>query len=107
MNSFTEFGQASRMIESFQRITLRKGDTMGIVLKETNTLIGTIGLNNLQLWSKRSEIGYDLHPRYWGNGYASEAAREIIHYGFQDLGLFKLVLLHTLKMLLLVKCYVK
>ena len=39
---------------------------MGIVLKETNTLIGTIGLNNLQLWSKRSEIGYDLHPRYWG-----------------------------------------
>ena len=29
---------------------------MGIVLKETNTLIGTIGLNNLQLWSKRSEI---------------------------------------------------
>ena len=47
---------------------------MGIVLKETNTLIGTIGLNNLQLWSKRSEIGYDLHPRYWGNGYASEAA---------------------------------
>ena len=24
MNSFTEFGQASRMIESFQRITLRK-----------------------------------------------------------------------------------
>ena len=76
MNSFTEFGQASRMIESFSKITSRKGNTMGIVLKETNTLLGTIGLNNLQLWSKRSEIGYDLHPKYWGNGYASEAARK-------------------------------
>ena len=83
MNSFTEFGQASRMIESFQRITLRKSDTMGIVLKETNTLIGTIGLNNLQLWSKRSEIGYDLHPRYWGNGYASEAARKLFITDFK------------------------
>ncbi|MZF04828.1 GNAT family N-acetyltransferase, partial [Bacillus anthracis] len=68
----------------------KKAIRWGIVLKETNTLIGTIGLNNLQLWSKRSEIGYDLHPRYWGNGYASEAAREIIHYGFQDLGLFRI-----------------
>ena len=69
----------------FSKIT-RKGIRWEIVLKETNVLIGTIGLNNLQLWSKRSEIGYDLHPRYWGNGYASEAAREIIDYGFKDLG---------------------
>ena len=48
------------------------------MLKETNVLIGTIGLNNLQLWSKRSEIGYDLHPRYWGNGYASEALEKLL-----------------------------
>ena len=66
MNSFTEFGQASRMIESFQKIILRKRQYDGDCIKKTNALIGTIGLNNLQLWSKRSEIGYDLHPRYWG-----------------------------------------
>ena len=85
----------------------KKAIRWGIVLKETNVLIGTIGLNNLQLWSKRSEIGYDLHPRYWGNGYASEAAGEIINYGFKDLGLFRIELLHILKMLLLVECYLK
>lgn len=33
MNSFTEFGQASRMIESFSKIILRKGDTMGDCIK--------------------------------------------------------------------------
>ncbi len=60
MNSFTEFGQASRMIESFSKNYFeKKAIRWGIVLKETNVLIGTIGLNNLQLWSKRSEIGYD------------------------------------------------
>ncbi|EOO27195.1 ribosomal-protein-alanine acetyltransferase [Bacillus cereus BAG1X2-3] len=91
MNSFTEFGQASRMIESFSKNYFeKKAIRWGIVLKETNVLIGTIGLNNLQLWSKRSEIGYDLHPRYWGNGYTSEAVREIIDYGFKDLGLFRI-----------------
>lgn len=53
MNSFTEFGQASRMIESFSKNYFeKKAIRWGIVLKETNNLIGTIGLNNLQLWSK-------------------------------------------------------
>lgn len=57
MNSFTEFGQASRMIESFSKNYFeKKAIRWGIVLKKTNTLVGTIGLNNLQLWSKRSEI---------------------------------------------------
>ncbi|SDY82094.1 GNAT family N-acetyltransferase [Bacillus sp. 166amftsu] len=91
MNSFTEFGQASRMIESFSKNYFEKrAIRWGIVLKETGTLIGTIGLNNLQLWSKRSEIGYDLHPSHWGKGYASEAARKIITYSFQELDLFRI-----------------
>ncbi|KEK23484.1 GNAT family N-acetyltransferase [Bacillus gaemokensis] len=91
MNSFTEFGQASRMIESFSKNYFgKRAIRWGMVLKETNTLIGTIGLNNLQLWSKRSEIGYDLHPTYWRKGYASEAAQEIITYSFQELGLFRI-----------------
>ncbi|MFJ8530895.1 GNAT family N-acetyltransferase [Bacillus sp. NPDC094106] len=91
MNSFTEFGQASRMIESFSKNYFEKrAIRWGIVLKETNALIGTIGLNNLQLWSKRSEIGYDLHPSYWGKGYALEAAQEIITYSFRELGLFRI-----------------
>ena len=43
----------------FKNYFKKKAIRWGIVLKETNVLIGTIGLNNLQLWSKRSEIGYD------------------------------------------------
>lgn len=28
------------------------------------------------------EIGWHLHPRYWGRGYATEAARAVLEHGF-------------------------
>ena len=36
---------------------------------------------------RQGEIGYALHTDYQGKGYASEAAREILRLGFEDLGL--------------------
>ena len=33
------------------------------------------------------EIGYRLDPLYWGRGIATEAARAVRDYGFEDLGL--------------------
>ena len=35
----------------------------------------------------RAEIGYWIGVPYWGRGYATEAAREVVRYGFEDLGL--------------------
>ncbi len=31
------------------------------------------------------EIGWDVHPKYWGNGYAPEAAEAILRFAFNDL----------------------
>ncbi len=36
------------------------------------------------------ELGYWLGNRHWGQGYASEAARAVIEYGFSGLGAEKL-----------------
>jgi [ribosomal protein S5]-alanine N-acetyltransferase len=33
-----------------------------------------------------AEIGYWIGVPYWGRGYATEAAAELIRYGFEDLG---------------------
>jgi ribosomal-protein-alanine N-acetyltransferase len=37
------------------------------------------------------EIGYRLHPDYWGQGLATEAARAIRDHGFDDLNLPRLI----------------
>ena len=34
-----------------------------------------------------ADLGYRLMRRHWRRGYASEGARELIRYGFDDLGL--------------------
>lgn len=36
------------------------------------------------------EIGYALHPAYWGRGLVPEAVRAILHYGFEERGLHRI-----------------
>lgn len=37
------------------------------------------------------EIGWRLAPAFWGSGYATEAARRILRFGFMDVGLPEIV----------------
>ena len=37
------------------------------------------------------DIGFALDPPYWGQGYALEAARAVMEYGFGDLGLAEIL----------------
>jgi RimJ/RimL family protein N-acetyltransferase len=37
------------------------------------------------------EIGWRLAPEFWGNGYATEAARAALAYGFAEVGLEEVV----------------
>jgi RimJ/RimL family protein N-acetyltransferase len=37
--------------------------------------------------AEEADLGYRLMRRHWRRGYASEGARELIRYGFDDLGL--------------------
>ncbi|MGG2065088.1 GNAT family N-acetyltransferase [Bacillus sp. S14(2024)] len=91
MNCFKEIEQAAKMIDSFvKNFQEKRAIRWGIVVKETNDFVGTVGFNNLQLWSKRAEIGYDIHPSFWRKGYASEAVKAVLKYGFQELDLFRI-----------------
>jgi RimJ/RimL family protein N-acetyltransferase len=49
-------------------------------------LYGGMGLMLDEQHSK-AEIGYWIGLPFWGRGYATEAAREVVRYGFQDLKL--------------------
>jgi ribosomal-protein-alanine N-acetyltransferase len=52
-----------------------------ITLRETGELMGIIGIVPKPF--DVAEIGYWLARAYWGRGYASEAAAQVIRYGFE------------------------
>ena len=59
-----------------------------IALKETDRLIGGVGLDgSTSDASDEPSLGYWLGQRYWGNGYGREAVAAVINYGFRTLGL--------------------
>lgn len=49
---------------------------------ETNELIGCCGMRPFRAEIYSYEIGFHLRKKYWGLGYASEAAKAVIDYSF-------------------------
>ncbi|RDI45417.1 GNAT family N-acetyltransferase [Falsibacillus pallidus] len=90
MNSLTDKEDAERIISSFGvNFQDKRGIRWGIVLKENNRFIGTVGLNALQIHNKRCEVGYEIHPDTWKKGYTSEAVKKVLEYCFEDLMLYR------------------
>ncbi|MGG1661801.1 GNAT family N-acetyltransferase [Brevibacillus sp. NRS-1366] len=86
--SFTDVSQAQQMIELLQGLfTENKAIRWTILLKHSNEVIGSCGFNYLDYENERAEIGYDLGYPYWGKGYAPEAIRALISFGFESLRL--------------------
>ncbi|WP_255472776.1 GNAT family N-acetyltransferase [Planomicrobium sp. CPCC 101079] len=91
MDSLANPEEAARIIESFQTsFELKRGIRWGLILKENGRFIGTIGLNNLNVRGKKAEVGYKLHPDYWGQGLVREANSAVLQYAFTELDLFRI-----------------
>ncbi|MEO8710601.1 MAG: GNAT family protein [Parafilimonas sp.] len=73
-----------------QNIVPRASYTFCITLTETNQFIGLIALNLGKLNFKIAEVWYKIHPDYWKQGYASEALKSIIKFGFDNLQLHRI-----------------
>jgi [ribosomal protein S5]-alanine N-acetyltransferase len=58
--------------------------------------IGGVGLN-VEQDHQRAELGYWIGVPYWGQGYATEAARAMMRYGFDDLRLNRIFASHFSK----------
>lgn len=57
--------------------------TWAICPKGDSKLIGTILFWNIKKEHFRAEVGYVLHPDYWGKGIMQEAITAVIDYGFK------------------------
>lgn len=61
-----------------------------IALKEEDQFIGSCGLSPIAD-KNVVECYYSLLPEYWGNGYATEAIKKMIEYGFKSLEIKKII----------------
>ncbi|MEI5908052.1 GNAT family N-acetyltransferase [Bacillus spongiae] len=55
-----------------------------VVLKESENMIGVGQLAIRDFANHVGEISYIINPDYWGNGYATEVAKELINRGFTE-----------------------
>jgi RimJ/RimL family protein N-acetyltransferase len=62
-------------------------------LKTSSEFLGQVGLFPVEGKGPEVEVAYELAPRVWGHGYATEATRGLIAYGFGELGLKRIVAL--------------
>ena len=65
-------------------------NTFAVVEKGTGRVIGSAGFvrpHKEDAPPTSSEIGYALSADCWGRGIMTEVVRELLRYGFQDLGL--------------------
>lgn len=60
-----------------------------VVEKKSKLVIGAIGLY-IDWIRNLGEIGYILHKNYWKQGYGTELAKEMIHFGFEQLKLHRI-----------------
>lgn len=88
LDKLTQQQQAVELIESVLfRYRLERQLRWGITVKGQNIVIGTCGFHAFEEENFKAEIGYDLHPDYWGKGVMTEVVREVVEYGFNSMGL--------------------
>jgi ribosomal-protein-alanine N-acetyltransferase len=82
-----DISEARELIERNRAEYLRQdGILWAVTLKGQDTVIGLVGFSQWS-YSNRAMLGYDLALAYWGQGIGSEAAREIIRFGFDRMQL--------------------
>lgn len=62
---------------------------LAVTLKSSNQLIGNCGIRMDAPNAFQADIGYELDPKHWNHGYATEAAHAMVDFGFSHFGLHR------------------
>lgn len=88
----TDIAQAGKAIAFIRRQYIDNGiGRWAMVEKATGEFMGWTGLKletgTINGHTRFYDLGYRLIRRHWGNGYATEAAKACLHYGFEQMNL--------------------
>lgn len=76
------------------RAVPRRQFQLGIEIVETGVLIGMARLGIESDQHRNASLGYGIHPDYWGQGFATEATRLLLDFGFTILGMHRIWATH-------------
>ncbi len=62
----------------------------GVFLKTTSDMIGSIGFYRIDAGNFKTELGYMFFPVFWRQGFATEAAKELLRFGFESIGFHRI-----------------
>ncbi|MCM2677564.1 GNAT family N-acetyltransferase [Alkalicoccobacillus plakortidis] len=82
----TEIDSQSYLVQLIQDSACepRSRYAFAIIENETQFCIGSAELNIRDRHNRVGELAYILHPNYWGKGFATEAAKQMLSYGFSE-----------------------
>ncbi len=75
---------------SWQKERPRTRFQLAVTLPAEGRLIGSCGVRMVANDAVEAELGYEFDPSFWGQGYATEAARTMAAYGFKQLELHRI-----------------
>lgn len=67
----------------------RVGYELAVVRRTDSRLLGAVGLHRDDPEGAVAGLGYCYDRAAWGHGYATEAARAMLRFGFEELGLHR------------------
>lgn len=73
------------------RATPRSQHHLAVTLRNGGRLVGEVQFKVHSVDHGQGEIGYFLHPDVWSQGYATEAARLLLAFGFAELRMHRIM----------------
>ncbi|WP_340202969.1 GNAT family N-acetyltransferase [Ascidiimonas sp. W6] len=83
---FSSIEKATELIEFYDQYEKYKMGRLSVIRKSDNKFLGWCGLK-YHPKEKIVDLGYRFYRKYWGHGYATEAAEMCLQYGFNKLAL--------------------
>ena len=87
---------AEEFIERSRERVLKQ-ESYNFMIFQDKKMIGGIGLSEFN--NKSCQVGYWLGKKYWGNGFATEALKSILDFGFDQLNIEKIYAAYSLRMM--------
>ncbi len=94
-DAHTSQGQTRAILHS-QIVTSKQENlcTMAIVRRDSNRMVGTIGLVTRDFDNLSAEVGFSLARDCWGQGLMTEALKAYLRYLFEHQGLHRIEAMH-------------